>query len=71
VEVEAATVRAALEQVFAQWPEMRSYLLDDQGAVRQHVMIFVDNKPLGDRGQLSDPLAPQSQVYVMQALSGG
>ena len=45
--------------------------LDDQGGVRKHVMIFVDNRPLVDRDCLSDALTPASEVYVMQALSGG
>jgi hypothetical protein len=34
-------------------------------------MIFVDDRPLADRQRLSDPLRPDSQVFVMQALSGG
>jgi len=69
--VEAATVAEALERVFEQQPGLRGYVLDDLGRVRQHVMIFVDDRPLGDRERLSDPLQPASEVYVMQALSGG
>lgn len=71
VDVAGATVAAALQEVFRQQPELRGYLLDDQGQVRQHVMIFVDDRPLSDRQRLSDPLRPDGQVFVMQALSGG
>lgn len=71
MDAEGATVAAVLEDVFRREPKLRGYLLDDQGHVRQHVMIFVDNRPLGDRERLSDPLTPESQVFVMQALSGG
>ena len=71
VDVDGATVAAALGDVFRRQPELRGYLLDDQGQVRQHVMIFVDDRPLVDRQRLSDPLRPDSQVFVMQALSGG
>jgi hypothetical protein len=71
VDVDGATVAAALGDVFRRQPELRGYLLDDQGQVRQHVMIFVDDRPLADRQRLSDPLRPDSQVFVMQALSGG
>jgi hypothetical protein len=70
-EVPGATVAAALAAVFDGQPGLRGYLLDDQGRVRQHVMIFVDNRPLADRDRLSDPLTPASEIYVMQALSGG
>ena len=71
LEVEGESVAMALEQVFLQHPKLRGYLLDDQGCVRQHVMIFVDDQPLGDRRRLSDALRPDSKVFVMQALSGG
>lgn len=69
--VDAANVAEALGAVFAQLPALRGYILDDQGAVRHHVVIFVDGSTLVDRRGLSDPLRPDSEVFVMQALSGG
>ena len=65
------TVRAVLEAVFAANPRLRGYVLDDQGALRRHMMIFVDGQQIADRDQLSDPVRASSEVYVMQALSGG
>lgn len=65
------TVRAVLETVFASNPRLRGYVLDDQGALRRHMMVFVDGQQLRDRDALSDPVGPTSEVYVMQALSGG
>jgi hypothetical protein len=70
-EVSAATVRGALETVFALNPALRGYVLDDQGRLRGHVAVFVDAQPVRDRVALSDPLRPDSEVYVVQALSGG
>jgi sulfur-carrier protein len=70
-DVAGQTVAEALNAVFEREPNLRGYLLDDQGRVRQHVMIFVDNHPLNDREQLTDQVAPKSEIYVMQALSGG
>jgi molybdopterin synthase sulfur carrier subunit len=70
-EVEATTVGAALEAMFRSRPALRSYLLDDQGAVRRHVAIYVNGAPLRDRVTLADPLGPRDQVYVFQALTGG
>jgi molybdopterin synthase sulfur carrier subunit len=71
LDADGETVAEALEEVFRRQPEMRGYLLDDQGQVRQHVMIYVDSRPVADRRRLSDRLQPDSQVFVMQALSGG
>ena len=70
-EVTAPTVAAALAQVFAVNPRLRDYVLDERGAVRQHVTIFVDEAPIADRAALSDSVGEQSEIYVLQALSGG
>lgn len=70
-EVTAGTVREALEAVFAQQAALRGYVLDDQGHLRQHVMIFVDGARVRDRVLLSDSIGTHSKLYVMQALTGG
>ncbi len=71
VEVGAGTVGEALEKVFAQNPRLRSYILDDQGRLRKHVAVFVGGELITDRARLSDELAADQDVFVMQALSGG
>lgn len=65
------TVRAALEAVFAAHPRLRGYILDDQGRLRRHVVVFVDGVRIADPEGLGDALREESEVYVMQALSGG
>lgn len=71
LEVAGATVAAVLEQVFREQPELRGYLLDDQGRLRRHVAIFVDGCRARDTQSLSDAVTPGSEVAVVQALSGG
>lgn len=66
-----ATVRQVVEEGLAQDPLLRSYVLDEQGRLRKHVNIFVDGAMVTDRIGLSDPVAPGSEIYIMQALSGG
>lgn len=65
------TVGTALESYFDLHPAVRSYVLDDVGAVRKHVAVFVDGDLVGDRSGLSDPVTPTSTIHVFQALSGG
>lgn len=67
----APTLRAALDAAFALNPQLRGYVLDDQGKLRAHVVVFIDGQRSRDRVALSDPLAEHSRVYVLQALSGG
>ncbi len=65
------TVREVLSHAFAANPRARSYVLDDQGALRRHMAIFVDGALIRDRAKLSDPVKPDSSIHVFQALSGG
>ncbi len=66
-EAPGSTVDQVLRGVFEGNPRLRGYVLDDQGQVRQHVVVFVD----GERAKLQDPVAEGAEVYVLQALSGG
>ena len=70
-DVDGGTVRDILDAVFAENQRARGYVLDEQGALRRHMNIFINGQPIGDRTNLSDPVANQAEVYVMQALSGG
>lgn len=70
-DVEGATVRDVLERYFAGNERARSYVLDDQGRLRQHMAAFVDGRQVNDRDHLSDDVAPDAVIDVVQALSGG
>lgn len=65
------TVGEVLEGYFRANPAVRGYVLDDQGAVRKHVAIFVNQQLIHDRGGLSDPVREGDAIFVVQALSGG
>lgn len=69
--VDGGTVRIALDAVFADNRPLRGYVLDDQGHLRKHVVIFVDGARVTDREGLSEHVRPDSEIYVLQALSGG
>jgi hypothetical protein len=71
LDCDADTLGAALSLAFDHNPRLRGYILDDQGHLRTHVAVFIDGHKVRDREGLSDPLAPASKVYVLQALSGG
>ena len=71
VEVSGATVRDVLDAVFAANPRLQSYVLDEHGTLRHHMVVFVDGRAIADREKLTDRVAEDGEVYVMQALSGG
>lgn len=65
------TVGEVLGAYFVDHPTVRHYVLDDQGAVRKHVTIFVGGSTITDRVRLTDAVRTGEEIYVMQALSGG
>jgi molybdopterin synthase sulfur carrier subunit len=70
-DVAGATVGEALAAVFEARPALRGYVLDDQGALRRHVAVYIDGKAVRDRIKLSDPIGAEDDIYVFQALTGG
>jgi sulfur-carrier protein len=71
VDTGADRLRAGLESAFAVNPLLRGYVLDEQGHLRENVVVFIDGRRCTDRVRLDDTLKPDSTIYVMQALSGG
>lgn len=71
LEVAGASVGEVLDGVFSRYPNLRGYVVDEHGAVRHHVAVFVDGDAIRDKRNLGQALDDGAEVYVMQALSGG
>ena len=72
-EVPAAgkSFREIFSELEKHYPGISAYILDEQGSLRKHVNIFIDGKVISDRKTLSDTFTAGSEIYIMQALSGG
>jgi molybdopterin converting factor small subunit len=66
-----AALQTVLDAYFARHPAVRTYVLDDTGAVRRHVTVFVGNDQVAHRDALRQPVAGGTTVHLFQALSGG
>ena len=67
VEVAGANVGEALKGLVHEHPRLDGWVLDEQGDLRSHVNVFVD----GLRANLDVPLEPDSELNIIQAISGG
>jgi hypothetical protein len=70
-DIAGSTLREVLNEYFRENLRARGYVLDEQGKVRQHMIVFIDGEMALDRERLSDPVKENSLVDVIQALSGG
>lgn len=71
VDADGATLGEVLAAALRGNPRARAYILDEQGAIRKHIAVFIDGVPVQDRRTLTDPVGIESRIHVMQALSGG
>ena len=65
------TVLEALDEIFARYPRLEGYVLDDQRRLRRHVVIFIDGERVPSETVLQRAVGEESEIYVLQALSGG
>ncbi|HRI53711.1 MAG TPA: MoaD/ThiS family protein [Pseudomonadota bacterium] len=71
VTVSAATVAELIEALEAQHPGLRERILDDKGAVRRFVNIFVGEDDIRFLNQLATPLTDATEVSIVPAIAGG
>lgn len=69
--VRAESVRELVGALEAAHPGLARYVCEDDGRLRKHVNVFVDGEMVSDRVALSDALSDRSEVFIVQALSGG
>ncbi len=66
-----ATAADALEALFARCPALRDRVLDETGAVRPHVNVFVGDECVRFTGGLATPMGQAREIFVIPAVSGG
>ena len=67
----STTLPEILGEMDTHYPGVKSYLLNEQGQLRKHVNIFIDGNMITDRDTLNDAFNDNSEIYIIQALSGG
>ncbi len=65
--VDGATVIELMAALELGHPAMKGWILDEQGQIRRHVNVFVD----GERASLDVSVSPNSELNIIQAISGG
>lgn len=65
------SVKEVIHHANDQYPGLAEYLLQEDGSLRKHVNIFLDNELILDREGLSDHVENKNEMLIFQALSGG
>lgn len=71
VEIQAHSVKEAIDAIEQEYNGLTAYLLEDDGRLREHVNLYIGEQLIQDRQGLTDTLSDQDELYIMQAISGG
>ncbi|HVF18680.1 MAG TPA: MoaD/ThiS family protein [Mycobacteriales bacterium] len=66
-----ATMADVLARLAELHPGVHARVVDERGAVRKHVNVFVGEESIRLTGVLATPVAPGDDVWVIPAVSGG
>ena len=67
LELEGATVAEVLRALEREHPDVRGWILDEHGAIREHINVFVNK----EYGQEATAVGERDQLHVIPAISGG
>jgi len=71
VDSPATTVAEALEVLWQQHLGLRDRVLNEQGNLRQHVNIFLDDENVRRKQLLATTLPENCEITILPAVSGG
>ena len=66
-ELEGATVAELLHALQRRHPDVEGWILDERGAVRRHINVFVN----GERGDADTVVGSGDRIEVLPAITGG
>lgn len=69
--VAPGSLRRVLQDALTAAPELAHYVFDDQGHIRKHVAVFINQTMVLNRQKLDQELGSGDSVLVIQALTGG
>ncbi|HXF97482.1 MAG TPA: MoaD/ThiS family protein [Gaiellaceae bacterium] len=67
LQLEGGTVAEVLRALEESCPDLRGWILDERGRIREHVNVFVNR----DYGREETAVADGDRLHVLPAISGG
>lgn len=71
IEAGPASVGAALVELWKLHPGLQDRVVNEQGQLRQHVNVFLDNENIRRKEILETHVADGSELTILPAVSGG
>ncbi|UVI31579.1 MoaD/ThiS family protein [Paenibacillus spongiae] len=69
--LEADTLEEAVHRLFADYPLLHHHVYNEEGRIRQHVLLYYNDENIEWLADRSIPLQAGDRLLVLQAVSGG
>ena len=67
LELEGSTVAEVLKALEREHPDVRGWILDEHGSIREHINVFVNR----EYGRGDTAVGASDRLHVLPAISGG
>ena len=71
IEGSPATLADALFDLWRLYPGLRDRIATEQGQIREHINIFIEDADIRYTGGLTSPIRAGSEISIVPAISGG
>ena len=71
IEVSATTVGGAISELQSRFPGIKERLLDDTGAVRRFVNVYVNEEDIRFLQNQETPIKSGDEISIIPAIAGG
>ena len=67
LELDGATVAEVLQALEREHPDVKGWILDERGLIREHINVFVNK----EYGREDTSVGAEDRLHVLPAISGG
>ena len=71
IEVEAIDIRESISALSSLYPDLKKQLLDDTGAIRQFVRIYLGDEDIKVLNNEQTPVTQDAVISIVPAIAGG
>lgn len=71
IEVEAASVKEAIDGIRASFPELAQQLVDDAGKLRRFVIIYLNDEDIRFLDGIDTAISEGDDLTIVPAIAGG
>ncbi len=71
VSVEGSTVNEAIQSLVTSYPNIKSKLLEESGAVRRYVRLFANSRDIREQQDMETAVREGDEISIVPAIAGG